>query len=297
MLQFDTETLGKLLLEREVRPALVVDLETRVLEANRASRALTGSESTPPPGRLHDWLKVSSRECFDNAWRRAIGGDRVRVTAGLELAPLSFEPVFELSPLRVGAKVVGVLMVMVDAAAPGPVVPLVPATGLHYEVSLDDAGHVGKLVRVLTGERKASAAECGQPCWASLHQRQGPCECCPLEGEVKDRTVVRLASTQPFAAELLVSKRTRDDLATVSAFTIDESTWSALVRQRVEAMAVRAKLSARERSVLELLMMGRSLSDIAAEVGITERTTKYHQQNLLKKLGADSRADLLRLFS
>lgn len=296
MLQFDTETLGKLLLEREVRPALVVDLETRVLEANRASRALTGTETTPP-GRLHDWLKESSRDCFDTAWRRAIAGERVRVTTALEVAPLSFEPIFELSPLRVGAKVVGVLMVMVDAAAPGPVVPLMPAAGLHYEVALDEAGHVGRLVRVLTGDRKAAGVECGKPCWASLHGRQTPCERCPLEGDVKDRSVVRLASTQPFAAELLVSKRTRDDLATVSAFSIDELAWSALVRQRVEAMAVRAKLSARERSVLELLMAGRSLSDIAAEVGITERTTKYHQQNLLKKLGADSRADLLRLFS
>ena len=190
MLQFDTETLGKLLLEREVRPALVVDLETRVLEANRASRALTGTETTPP-GRLHDWLKESSRDCFDTAWRRAIAGERVRVTTALEVAPLSFEPIFELSPLRVGAKVVGVLMVMVDAAAPGPVVPLMPAAGLHYEVALDEAGHVGRLVRVLTGDRKAAGVECGKPCWASLHGRQTPCERCPLEGDVKDRSVVR----------------------------------------------------------------------------------------------------------
>ena len=108
---------------------------------------------------------------------------------------------------------------------------------------------------------------------------------------------IRAGCTSRDERGLMPLAEARAHLATVSAFSIDELAWSALVRQRVEAMAVRAKLSARERSVLELLMAGRSLSDIAAEVGITERTTKYHQQNLLKKRGADSRADLLRLFS
>ena len=31
--------------------------------------------------------------------------------------------------------------------------------------------------------------------------------------------------------------------------------------------------------------------------GITARTAKYHQQNLLRKLGAESRTDLFRLLS
>lgn len=296
MVQFDKQTLGKLLLEREVRPALVVDLESRVMEANRASRVLAGGEVTPT-GRVQDWLKSTSRECFEGTWKRALAGERARATVGLEVAPLSFEPVLEFTPLTVDGRVQGVLLVMVDTAAPGPVVPLVPATGVHYEVALDEAGRATKLVRVVAADPRRANVECGKPCWASLYGRDKPCEKCPLETASFGRAVVRLEATQPFSAEVVTARRTRDDLATLSAVSIDEATWSALVRQRIEAMAVRAKLSGRERSVLELLMVGRSLSDIAAEVGITERTTKYHQQNLLKKLGADSRADLLRLFS
>lgn len=57
-----------------------------------------------------------------------------------------------------------------------------------------------------------------------------------------------------------------------------------------------ARLTERERQVLELILLGRTHDDIATVLGITERTSRYHQQNLLAKLGADSRMDLMRLF-
>lgn len=63
--------------------------------------------------------------------------------------------------------------------------------------------------------------------------------------------------------------------------------------ERVEA----AGLTAREREVLELLLLGRTHEDIAVVLGISERTSKFHQANLLEKLGAESRMDLLRLFA
>lgn len=63
--------------------------------------------------------------------------------------------------------------------------------------------------------------------------------------------------------------------------------------ERIEA----AGLTAREREVLELLLLGRTHEDIAVALGISERTSKFHQANLLAKLGAESRMDLLRLFA
>ncbi len=63
--------------------------------------------------------------------------------------------------------------------------------------------------------------------------------------------------------------------------------------ERIEA----AGLTAREREVLELLLLGRTHEDIAVALGISERTSKFHQANLLEKLGAESRLDLLRLFA
>lgn len=68
------------------------------------------------------------------------------------------------------------------------------------------------------------------------------------------------------------------------------------VDRRAERIAA-AGLTAREREVLELLLLGRTHEDIAVALGISERTSKFHQANLLEKLGAESRMDLLRLFA
>lgn len=65
--------------------------------------------------------------------------------------------------------------------------------------------------------------------------------------------------------------------------------------RRAEIIA-EARLTEREREVLDLLLLGRTHEDIAQLLGISERTSKFHQSNLLHKLGAESRLDLMRLF-
>jgi DNA-binding NarL/FixJ family response regulator len=65
---------------------------------------------------------------------------------------------------------------------------------------------------------------------------------------------------------------------------------------RRTTLVANAKLTDREREVLDLLLLGRTHEDIATVLGITERTSRFHQQNLLAKLGAESRMDLMRLF-
>jgi DNA-binding response OmpR family regulator len=55
-------------------------------------------------------------------------------------------------------------------------------------------------------------------------------------------------------------------------------------------------LTPREREVLDLLLLGRTLGDTAEALGIAPRTVKYHQNKVLEKLGADSRIDLTRIF-
>jgi DNA-binding response OmpR family regulator len=63
-----------------------------------------------------------------------------------------------------------------------------------------------------------------------------------------------------------------------------------------ETIVAEAGLTAREREVLDLLLLGRTHEDIALVLGISERTSKFHSANLLAKLGAESRLDLMRLF-
>jgi DNA-binding CsgD family transcriptional regulator len=93
----------------------------------------------------------------------------------------------------------------------------------------------------------------------------------------------------------------------VTAASVDEATVRLTVRylpmrmlpELVDAKASRTAgdgaLSERERQVLTLLLRGRGVEDIATMLEIAPRTVKFHQANVLHKLGADSRLDLLRV--
>lgn len=69
-----------------------------------------------------------------------------------------------------------------------------------------------------------------------------------------------------------------------------------VVRIRLEQIVARYALSPREREVFELLLYGFMADEIAHKLGVSARTVKFHQTNVLSKLDADSRLDLFRLF-
>ncbi len=54
-------------------------------------------------------------------------------------------------------------------------------------------------------------------------------------------------------------------------------------------------LAPREREVLPLLISGLLNKQIAAEIGIHEATVKVHRSQLMRKMGAESLADLVRM--
>jgi DNA-binding CsgD family transcriptional regulator len=57
---------------------------------------------------------------------------------------------------------------------------------------------------------------------------------------------------------------------------------------------VHEKLSAREFEVLELLVQGRTLDDIARQLSLNSKTVANHQSLIKQKLGVDSTAQLFR---
>jgi RNA polymerase sigma factor (sigma-70 family) len=53
-------------------------------------------------------------------------------------------------------------------------------------------------------------------------------------------------------------------------------------------------LSPREREVFGLIVQGRTNKEIAAQLGISESTAKFHVSAILRKCGARSRVDVVR---
>jgi FixJ family two-component response regulator len=57
----------------------------------------------------------------------------------------------------------------------------------------------------------------------------------------------------------------------------------------------REPLSARERDVLGLFSSGASNKEAGRQLGISSRTIEYHRANIMKKLGAKSATELIRI--
>ena len=57
---------------------------------------------------------------------------------------------------------------------------------------------------------------------------------------------------------------------------------------------MRGRLSGREREIAGLIAQGKSNGDIAHELVLSRRTVEKHAENILSKLGLESRAQLIR---
>lgn len=133
-------------------------------------------------------------------------------------------------------------------------------------------------------------------CYQALFERTEPCPDCPareLDGPER-LGVVRRGGPKDTCA-LVSATRIDADSADVTARLLTGDMLADLLRVRVHAMALRVGLSAREREVFDLVLLGRTVADAAAALGISSRTVKFHLANLMAKLGAESRSDLLRL--
>ncbi|KPK16469.1 MAG: hypothetical protein AMJ67_14445 [Betaproteobacteria bacterium SG8_41] len=65
--------------------------------------------------------------------------------------------------------------------------------------------------------------------------------------------------------------------------------------EQLQGQARLAALSAREREVMYLVVQGLRNKQIAAQLGVTEKTVKVHRARVMEKTGARSLAELVRL--
>jgi DNA-binding NarL/FixJ family response regulator len=73
---------------------------------------------------------------------------------------------------------------------------------------------------------------------------------------------------------------------------LDDQSATGLLRPAAREVAAPAEaLTPRENEVLQLLATGASNKEIAARLGISEHTAKFHVAKVLQKLGAESRSE------
>lgn len=132
-------------------------------------------------------------------------------------------------------------------------------------------------------------------CHEALHGRAEPCVDCPVRGGgAWPRVHARALAPAP-GYEVLTAAPDGAERVRLTVRRLAEAAVHGLVEARARALARGAGLSEREEAVLNRLLQGEGLADIGRSLGITLRTVKFHQANLLRKLGAESRADLARV--
>jgi FixJ family two-component response regulator len=98
------------------------------------------------------------------------------------------------------------------------------------------------------------------------------------------------------ALEFLTKPFREEDLITALRQALERDRAARRERDEIARLRVRLeRLTPREREVLALVAKGRMNKQIAAELGTAEQTIKQHRGRVMKKLGVDSVAELVRL--
>jgi FixJ family two-component response regulator len=98
------------------------------------------------------------------------------------------------------------------------------------------------------------------------------------------------------AVEFLTKPVKPGDLLAAVRAAIERGRVSHRARREVEALRERyERLTPREREVLPLLVAGLLNKQIGGELATSERTVKFHRAHIMKKMQADSLAELVRM--
>ena len=98
------------------------------------------------------------------------------------------------------------------------------------------------------------------------------------------------------AADFIEKPIRRDELLASIEHALEHIRDSAKLSVRREAAAMRlAGLTARQRQILDLVLAGHPSKNIAADLGISQRTVENHRAAVMKKTGSHSLSALIRL--
>jgi two-component system CheB/CheR fusion protein len=98
------------------------------------------------------------------------------------------------------------------------------------------------------------------------------------------------------AADFIEKPIRRAELFASIGRALDQTRDSAKMALRHEAAATRlASLTGRQREIMELVLAGYPSKNIAADLGISQRTVENHRAAVMKKTGSHTLSALIRL--
>lgn len=297
----DWGAIASILAERDAHPIVLLDKSGRIRLFNRTMEQALGWTRFQVEGQL--WSRAcvpaehhdETQRWITDALRGAVHSyESVAVThAG---ARMMF--VFELALVGRGPSQ-GLLMTATEVTPVKSTAGSLECQDLDYEVALAE-DQLGLVLRLQGSAGPIPLQHGAARCYALIHGREGPCEPCPLVGTEAapwPRIAVkhRPGTSGSKIFEIKTAEKIDSARARVRLRVLPEQALDAIHAAKVNELANLAALSPREREVLSYLLLGRNVDDISQLIGIASRTVKYHQANVLQKLGAESRADLLRL--
>jgi PAS domain S-box-containing protein len=286
------------LLERFEEPTFIFDQKGRVLALNAALERLLGWPRNDvlerfwsdvcPPGKESELAMAYLQGSIQGIGRRL--ELPVRTAKGERL-------ILIISQTYLGTGDDQVSVSRVVAARPQQTAaPSRVECDEYYEISSTPASR-GE-VTYLWAPNESDTDHVGKICYQTFYARTAPCVGCPAfhdnarPGDVRNGVVRFGEQGESFG---MVNSEFTEQRIRVSLRRISREDVSALVRARVDLLAEEGGLSGREHSVLELLIAGKSAEDIGGALGISPRTAKFHQTNILQKLNVESRLELFRL--
>lgn len=294
----DWAAVASLLGEGVDRPIAVLDREGRLRLMNRAMEVLLGRSRFDAEGEA--WQNVcvcpddpEASRYIEDALRGAIRSlDLVYCSAAGARTSLRLE----FSPVGRGAH--QCLLIAVVRAEPVLASEGAEYADVDYEISVVGP-EFGRLSRCQADGQPVPISDADARCYAVLHRSERPCADCPVLGYSDaswPRILVRRQDADRGGSfQVIVAKQLESPLVHIRSRTFTGEMLEAVHNEKLTRLAETADLSRREREILHFLVLGRSIDDIASATGIASRTVKHHQARVLQKLGADSRADLIRL--
>lgn len=286
------------LAESHSQPMIIVDGVGRVQFCNAPSQNLFAEHLTPMMhSPLIEVMHFASPD-HDGAWiaracRGALVHHKVEVLNGAERLRLTLR----FRALGNGPEL-GLLIVVEAVETITALQPRELLLDHTYVISLE-TGHHGDVVdlAIVASTEPAPALATDMPCYAFFHGRSDACVHCPVDGLMrsKERQHVSVSHKNGAYEIRTATREPGAKKASIAVRSVSDLTFAAIYECKVGELATAAHLSEREAAVLRMLAFGKTFEDIAEALAISRRTVKFHQTNLLQKLGADSRADLLRL--